>query len=302
LSEKGTRSQQNSLLRETSQSESERAWTSLRIDFAEIAEWQTKGETSLTPGAGSLLSVVDACTEPFQATHQIGYLLHTAVDHLHALRMLMDNAGSQHTFAPFALIRAAIESASVVLWILQDDDVESTAVRALQLEYVDLCDLKRANTTADPEAGHDGERLTIFEDCLSRHGFSPKKVKPRPPGPLSIILQTSKQFGIFGTPLVWQMCSAATHGRRWARQYLTLFEAKDDGVSKVLTGRLTSDESAIAMALHTTCNLVRKARTVHNLYSRSPAHAGKSFVRREPTLDIIQAGLYVPNLLAGHDR
>lgn len=284
-------------LRHLSEGESKRAWESLRTDFAEISDWQDAGVNPTAAAPESLLNIVDALTEPYQASHHVGYLLHTAVDHLHALRMMMDHAGAQHTFAPYTLIRAAIESASTALWILQHDDPRLMAIRSLKLEYADLVDLKRANTTADPSAGHDEVRLEVFNACLSRHGWTDKEIKTRPPGPLVIIQETSSHFDIFGVPLMWQMCSAVAHGRRWARQFLTLFEAEDDGVSKVLSGRLTSDESAIALGVRIACEVVRKAKAVRSVHSRNRTHSGASFVRSEADPTVVRPGLYVPNRL-----
>ena len=268
------------------------------MDFAEITEWQEEGINTVPVAAGSLLSAIDTMTDPYQVSHHIGYLLHTAVDHLHALTTLMGQAGAQHTFAPYTLIRAAMENASTALWILQPEDPRGKAERSLKLEYVDLNDLKRANTTADSEAGHDEVRLEVFNNCLSRHNWSEHKVKTRPPGPLAIIQETSKHYDVFGSAIMWQMCSAATHGRRWARQYLTMFEAEDDGRSKVLSGKLTSSESAIAMALQIACNLVRKAKTVRGVHSKDPSHSGASFVRTVTNLRTVQSGLYLPSRLA----
>ncbi|MEJ1116754.1 hypothetical protein WBN73_20810 [Paenarthrobacter sp. CCNWLY172] len=282
--------------RQLSQSESQRAWQSLRMDFEEISGWQEEGLNTVPTAPGSLLAAIDAMTEPYQVSHHLGYLLHTSVDHLHALTMLMEQAGAQHTFAPYTLIRAAIENAATALWILQPDSPSETAERSLRLEYADLNDLKRANTTADPAAGHDEVRLEVFENCLSRHGWKASEIKRRPPGPLVIIQETSKYYEVFGAAIMWQMCSAATHGRRWARQYLTVFEAEDDGRSKILSGKLTSSESAIAMALHIACNLVRKAKTIRGVRSKDPSHSGASFVR--PGLHTVHTGLYLPNRLA----
>jgi hypothetical protein len=65
--------------------------------LAEIGHWQAAGVDAHTEAPGSLLNVIDGLTEPHQTSHLIGYLLHTAVDHLHALSMLMENAKFQGT-------------------------------------------------------------------------------------------------------------------------------------------------------------------------------------------------------------
>jgi hypothetical protein len=271
----------------------------MRIDFAEISNWQAAGLNSHAAVPGSLLDIVDAMTEPNQASHLIGYLLHTAVDHLHALKMMMDNAGAQHTFAPYTLIRGAIENASTALWILQEDEPRSVAVRALKLQYVDLLDQERAATSVDPAAGLNEDLLRHFDGCLARNGLTGEGVKSRPPGQLRIIEETSKHFDIPHSGITWQMCSAAAHGRKWAWKLLTLFETQDDdGVSRVLNGRLTSNEMSIAVALDVACNVVRKAREVRSLHSRKPSHTGDSFLKPEPALQVVRPRLYVPNRMA----
>lgn len=278
--------------------DSQRAWAGMRMDFAEIGEWAAEGLNAYTAFPGSILNVVDGITEPHQASHLVGYLLLTAVDHLHALKMLMEKAGTQHTFAPYTLIRGAIEGASTALWVLQHDEPRSIAVRTLKLEYAGILDQERAAKTVDPKAGLDEDLLGIFNECLARHGLTGEDIKSRPPGQLAIIKEASKHFNIPRSPLTWQMCSAAAHGRQWAWRYLTLFEAgDDDGVSKVLNGRLTSNDVAIAVALHTACNVLRKALAVRNLHSRNPSHTGASFVRPERRLHVAHPGLYVPRRL-----
>lgn len=269
----------------------------MRIDFAEIGRWQDEGINPVEAKPGSLLGVVDAMGEPFQASHHVGYLLHTAVDHLHGLKMMMGQAGAQHTFAPYTLVRAAIENASTALWILQPDASREVARRSLRLEYADLNDLKRANKTVDPGAEIDGVRLTTFDNCLSRHGWKNQEVKERRPGPLAIIQEVSEHFDVFGAALMWQMCSPAAHGKRGAHEFLTLFEFDDDGTSKVLSGRLTSDESAIAMAVHIACEIVRKAKVARGIHSKDPLHSGESFIRPRGSLQVVQPGLYVPHRL-----
>lgn len=250
----------------------------MRLDFAAIAEWQVLGLQAEAAADGSLLSVADVMTEPQQVSHHIGYLLHTAVDHLHALKILMGDAGAQHTFAPYTLIRGAIENASAALWILQYDEPKRVAARSLQLEYASLLDEERAVKTVDPNAKRDTEIMCLLETTLARSGLKKDEVKARPPGQLRIIEEASNHFNISNSAVTWQMCSAAAHGRKWARTLLTHFEPReDDGVSKVLHGRLTSKDMSVAIALRVACEVVRKAREVRSRYSRNPLHTGSSF-------------------------
>lgn len=258
---------------------SARAWQSMRLDFQEISIWHEANLKSYEAASGSLLQLADQMSEPHQVSHVVGYLLLTAVDHLHALKMVMVDAKSQHMFAPYTLIRSAIENASTALWILQHNDPRSAALRALTLEYRGFADERRAAKAIDPTAVLEPERLKIFEDCLARHGFTKKEVQT-PPKQLGLIEDVSIQFQLRNSAVTWQLCSAAAHGRQWAWKMLTRFEPQDDdGISKVVSGQLTSDETIIASALHATCNVVRKSLDTRRHYSTNPLHSGASFVK-----------------------
>lgn len=274
--------------------ESARAWAGMRRDFAAISDWHEGNIKSYETAPGSLLHLADAMSEPHQASHVVGYLLLTAVDHLHALRMVIVDAGSQHIFAPYTLIRGAIENASTALWVLQQDEPRSIAVRALTLEYRGLLDQIRAARAVDHTAEIDKDLQDIFTACLDRHGFTQKEVKTALQH-LPLIDEISTHFHVRNAALTWQFCSAAAHGRQWAWRYLTVFQAQDDdGVSKVLNGQLTSNETIIAYSLNTACNVVRKALTVRKLHSRDASHTGTSLVKSESALDVVRAGLYLP--------
>lgn len=279
---------------ELTRRESHIAWAGMRSDFERIDAWHKKGEQSYDIAAGSLLHSIDAMTEPHQVSHLLGYLLHTGVDHLHALKTLLADARSQHTFAPYTLIRGAIEAGSTALWILQDDDPSDTVRRALKMEYMSLFDQKRAARIVDSEAGWDEERLQLLEDVLSRNDLSTKDV--RNGSHISRIVETAAEhFDLPNARLTWQMCSAAAHGRPWARQFLTLFEAQvDDGVSKTLRGQLTSNELAMALSLDTACNVMSKALTVRERLSRNPLHKGSSFSKSSKQLLVVKRGLLMP--------
>jgi len=264
------------------------------FDFQRIDTWHKTGQEPHDAAPGSLLHIADAMTEPHQVSHLIGFLLHTAVDHLHALKSLMADAKAQHTFAPYTLIRGAIEAASTALWIVQDDDPRQVTHRALTLEYMNLGDQRRAVRTVDPDAGYDEERLSRLREVLTRNDLTIQKVK-NGPTVTRIISEAASHFDIPTSRLTWQMCSAAAHGRPWAKQFLTLFEAQaDDGVSKTLSGRLSSNQMAIALSLNTGCNVIDKALTLRSGYSLNPAHSGRSFTTSGNALHIVNRQIFVP--------
>ncbi|MDN3483553.1 hypothetical protein QMA10_16705 [Arthrobacter sp. APC 3897] len=269
------------------QRESDLAWTGMRLDFNRIEEWHRSGQKAWNVGSGSVLDTADALTEPHQVSHLLGYLLHTAVDHLHALKTLLADAEAQHTFAPYTLIRGSIEAASTALWILQDADPRLVAQRALHLEHQNLWDQRRATKLVDKDADFDEDRLALLKKALTRNNLTTAVVKK----PLHVSETIATAAAVFALPascLTWQLCSAAAHGRPWAKQFLTLFEAHDDdGISKTLSGELTSNQLAMAISLNNACDVFDKARTVRTAHSRNPNHTGSSFTNPSSGLHLV---------------
>lgn len=285
-------SDRETYFQQLTQRESDLAWTGMRLDFKRIEEWNRSGKEAWNVGSGSVLYAADALTEPHQVSHLMGYLLHTAVDHLHALKTLLDDAAAQHTFAPYTLIRGSIEAASTALWILQDADPELVSRRALHLEYQNLWDQRRATRLVDKDADFDEERLSRLEKVINLNNLTTAVVK-KPLHVSEIIATAATTFALPNSRLTWQMCSAAAHGRHWAKQFLTLFEAHDDdGISKTLSGQLTSNQLALAVSLNNACQVFDKARTVRNKHSRNPGHTGSSFINPSPGLHIVTKRLF----------
>lgn len=288
-------SERQTYFQQLSPREADLAWTGMSFDFQRIEEWHKAARRAHETASGSQLAVTDAMTKPHQVSHLIGYLIHTAIDHLHALKALITDAGVQHTFAPYTLIRGAIEAASTSLWLLHDADPLDIARRALTLEYTNLGDQRRATKSVDPSAGYDEDRLEILRDVLNRNHMTVRDVKD----PVTVTTQiqmAAKRFGLTASYLTWQMCSAAAHGRPWAQQFLTLFEAEDDdGLSETLSGQLSSNQLALALSLHTACEVLDKALTVRDRYSRNPDHPGTSFTPSGNKLHVVNRQLFVPS-------
>lgn len=111
----------------------------------------------------------------------------------------------------------------------------------------------------------------------------------------TIIKDTAKTFSLPRSYLTWQMCSAAAHGRPWARQHLTLFDVHDDdGSSKTLGGQLSSNELAMATSLRTACEVFEKALMLRQTYSKNPERPGNSFMKPPRGLHIVKPRLIVP--------
>lgn len=285
----------SSILRSRTEKEEQEAHQILAELFREVESWHAAVAESLQVSSQSALGIADGLSEPLQASHLVGYLRLTAVDHLHALRTLIRDAKSQHIFAPFSLIRSVLESASTALWILSDGDPRAIAVRSLKQEWVNLRDLGNAYETVGAPAQDTAVRRELLDMVIAKNDLKKDGIKANPPGSLKTIQAACDDFELGTVPvMMWQMCSGATHGRKWITGFLTMMEGRDDGVSKIVSGRLTSDVQAIVLATYAACDVVRKLFSVVDLRARPDGHTGTSFTREAPALLVPSPGLYLP--------
>lgn len=285
----------SSILRTRTMEEDQDAWRQLSKLFREIEEWHAAVSGTHPVHAQSPLGIADELSDPFQASHAVGYLRLTAVDHLHALRTLMQEAQSQHIFAPFSVIRSALESASTALWILTDPDPRAIAVRSLKQEWVNLRELRHAYQTIGAPEKDLTARYQRFDAVIEKNRMKKDGITANPPGSLKMLQRACDAFELGSVPvLMWQMCSGATHGRNWITGFLTMMEAQDDGVSKIVKGRLTSDAQAILVATYAACDVVRRLFTVMQNRARLEYHTGAAFQKAAPGLLVPTPGLYLP--------
>ncbi|MFD1045335.1 hypothetical protein ACFQ1S_06920, partial [Kibdelosporangium lantanae] len=71
------------------------------------------------------------------ALHQADGL---AVDHVDALRALVQDAKQVHARAPFTLLRATLENAAAAVWLLAPNDRAERLLRRLRLQWADALD------------------------------------------------------------------------------------------------------------------------------------------------------------------
>lgn len=70
------------------------------------------------PAPGSALRADDQRTHPHRLSHATWNSLSHAVDHLNCLHTLLRDARQIHMYAPYSLVRAALENASAAVWML----------------------------------------------------------------------------------------------------------------------------------------------------------------------------------------
>lgn len=139
--------------------------------------------------------------------------LKVAVDNLAGLRELVNNG--VHFYAPFTLLRAVIESASVAVWLLEPAD------RKTRLQRVIGAHIEDTNTKKAPQAMIPEEFRDTFDHNpgikrMVADSGSPRG-KCKMPDMTSMLREIEDLPGDPGSLLLaWRVASGVAHGLSWA--------------------------------------------------------------------------------------
>jgi hypothetical protein len=105
-----------------------------------LARQQDEVEQLGRAAPGSPLAGDDRAAHPYEVSMAAYRALVTATEQLDALRALLVDARVVHPTAPYALVRAAIESGAAAVWLLVPTTRGERVVRSLQLMVGDALD------------------------------------------------------------------------------------------------------------------------------------------------------------------
>jgi hypothetical protein len=169
------------------------------------------------PPSGSPLRGDDERTRPYQLSHAAWHSLSHAVDHLNCLHALLRDAHMIHMFAPYSLVRSALENASVAVWMLQPASRPGRVARRLRFAMVDIRnseEAKRLTGTVGPRSEPD--RIDEVRDIARRAGVKETEAVRRV-GYKEIVNAAGSTLspGTSEILLIWKVCSGMTHGDFW---------------------------------------------------------------------------------------
>jgi len=240
--------------------------------FEQITQWQ---HTVESPAAGfesgSELATDSAKSPMYDVGHAAWAGIAIATDHLHALRSLIVDARQIHSYAPFSLIRGAIDNAAVSVWLLAPIDQDERLFRRLHLAYEDVRQGTEAGALLGPRAPQPPRpaevRLQEITDLAKALGVNPTgAVGARWAGYEKIVQLAAAELEHLDAGVaafVWRACSAFGHGRQWAALSLLHRESqpRSDGVADV---RLTSSVEQVATLAGTAVMLNARAIQLYN--------------------------------------
>lgn len=170
------------------------------------------------PQRGSPLGADDKALDPYHLSHATWHSLGHAVDHLHCLRSLLQEARMIHMYAPYSLVRAALENACAAVWMLQPKRRADRIERRLRFAMTDIRsgeETKRLIGQTGPRS--EQERIDQVRDIAARAGVAESVLKRRA-AYSEIVKDAGSIGGADSAALVvcWKMCSGMTHGDYWS--------------------------------------------------------------------------------------
>lgn len=147
-----------------------------------------------------------------------------AVDHLSTLRAATVGRGQHgvalhlHLYGQFTLLRAMIENASAVLWLLGPASRAERVLRRLQFAAGDIRNNEALKLILrQPGRRTKDQRLDEVRVIASAYGLDPKSAL-RGPGYEDIVRAAGEATEIGGdlAAVLWRACSGLAHGDFWA--------------------------------------------------------------------------------------
>lgn len=171
--------------------------------------------------SGSSFAGDDAKTHPFDLSQGVAQSIAVSVDHLHCLRMALtgtsDNVLSLHAYAPFTLLRAAVENAAIAVWVMSESNQNERILRHIRHQLTSTKKLKRTLALAgETHAPVTNERenplLDIADACGIDREQAAKEVTAT-----EMVRSASETTGFKKDEMdlmlmFWKISSAVAHG------------------------------------------------------------------------------------------
>jgi hypothetical protein len=246
----------------------------LRRILGDAEAWQRRWEAgNLLPEVlpGSSLASDDARSSPYQVSHGIAQTSSTAVDHLHALKVLTLDAQILHNSAPYTLARSTIESAATALWILAPNGRTTRVVRRLIHAAQDARDGSHMITDAGIAMPRPLSQRLAEMDALAKKAGGEPVGKQRLNVTEMLREADTRKVSRMGVLNAWRVCSGFAHGRTWSSMALLQQELHPSSEPDVAKVRLTNRLDAVLWAAWAGHDLVHETLRQYYLRARGPA-------------------------------
>jgi hypothetical protein len=208
----------------------------------------------------------DERLNPYQISHASWSSLSRAVDHLECLRALIRDVRVFHRYAPYTLLRAALENACCAVWMLQPRSRRERITRRLRLAVNDI----EHGEAARKLTGQKGprtktQRLQQVHQIAELHGVDGM---PRPVGYGQIAEAVGDKEKVL--LLVWKTCSGMAHGDLWPQVAAARMTEIPGGSADVGTFAVTANIGLLAQMIAITVAVTAQGWHLFDQRSQSP--------------------------------
>ena len=194
------------------------------------------------PQVGSPIRADDERLNPYQISHASWSSLSHAVDHLECLRVLIRDARVFHRYAPYTLLRAALENACCAVWMLQPPKRRERITRRLRLAVNDIQhgeDARKLTGQKGPRTK--AQRLQQVQQIGELHGVD---AKPQQVGYGHIVEDVGDKEKVL--LLAWKTCSGMAHGDLWSQVAAARMTELPGGSAEIGSFAVTANVSLLA--------------------------------------------------------
>jgi hypothetical protein len=195
---------------------------------------------------GSEGALLDELTKPRQWSSAVTNALWGSVDHLQTLVDLLRLP--VRPLAPYTLLRAAVENASLALWLVAPPDRETRLLRAFRLAIADVRDSGPVHEIAGNATDPVSVRVGQIVSAGRRAGLADAQLKQKDSwtGIVTAADRVISRRGDRAAEFSWRAGSGIMHARDWARMaVLERGEVIDYGGETVTMSVATSFTAAL---------------------------------------------------------
>jgi hypothetical protein len=158
----------------------------------------------------------DERTHPYELSHAAWHSLIHAVDHLNCLQAVLRDARMIHMFAPYSLVRSALENASAAVWMLHPNVRTTRLVRRLRFAAANIDNSERMKRLIGTEGPRPKQELIDEVRDIARRAGVDESEAVRHVSYGEITKAVSSELGLdVVLPVVWGLGSGISHGDFW---------------------------------------------------------------------------------------
>ncbi|MFY1673680.1 hypothetical protein ACN27G_27600 [Plantactinospora sp. WMMB334] len=242
--------------------------------LTQIDPWLTRIDPDsprATVAPGSPLSTDNHRTDPYQTSYATWHSISHAVDCLHMLRTTL-RTGMLHMYAPYSLVRGAMENASTAVWLLAPASRSERVLRRLRLAAVDIHNgekIKNLIGSVGPRSPE--ERREQIRDLAQRSSLDPKRALNRPGyGEIVASAGGHAPMGETIASLIWGICSAVAHGDFWSTVAVAAHDELPGAPAGIAHLRVTVNVERLFFSTFFALKMTEHAWRLFDERSRSP--------------------------------